>query len=482
MSDSVLYIGIFIVYFSALIGISFLVNKKTSASGYLTGNYDSIWWLITLGLVGDSLSGVTYLSVPAATIKTSAYYFQVVLGFFLGYWIIAFVFLPRFYRQNFISIYGYLGERLGKEAQRCGAIIFLISRSFGAATRLYLSILALHRIVFHSWIPFEGAVIIATSLIFLYTVRGGIKTLVWTDAFQSLFLILGVLSVLYFLWDSSLLSAGEIWSNVRILDTDIFSKSFWGKQFFGGIAIALTMTGLDQNLMQKNLSCRTLAEAKLNLLHFSWLMLFVTAIILIQGIYLADFLLLHPIASSIKTDLILPTVVMGYCSLSIKILFLLGLLAASFSSADSVLPTLTTSFHFDILERPMTKKSKNSIHGFFAVLLLVGILLLHRYSTSAMIEIILLIASYTYGPMLGLFAFAYTHKSEMPKGSIVISCSLAPLLTYIIVTIFEKYTLYHFGQEILLINSAITYVLLYMRYKEGFEEIKMERVNESFIK
>jgi Na+/proline symporter len=481
-----------LVYFTCLITISRWAEARGSrhhqTEGYLTGNHQSIWWLVTIGLIGDSLSGVTYLSVPASTLKNSAYYLQVVLGFFIGYWIIAEIFIPQFYRKKFISIYGYLEQKLGYHAQKTGASFFLISRCFGSATRLYLSVLVLHQILvlqlqsssfsfatqIAPFLSFPIMACFAIGLILLYTIRGGIQSLVWTDTFQSLFLMGGTVAVFLSLFYhipplTMATQAGEsprwlqLWSQVKIFDFDPLSKQFFIKQILGGIAVAITMTGLDQNLMQKNLSCRNLHESKLNLKHFSWLMLLVTGFIILEGIFLGDYLSFYPLTTAVKPDLILSTVVMNSFSPIVQILFLLGLLAATFSSADSVLPTLTTSFQLDILHRPMTESSKNKIHIGFALLLLGLMLVLYRFNNQNMIDLILLAASYTYGPLLGLFTFAYFKKSSTTlKRPVLIPvlCILSPFITYGLVQMIETLTTYRFGQEVLILNASLTYLLL----------------------
>lgn len=469
------------VYFAILLGISYITTRQVSSDAYFIGNKSSKWYVIAFGMLGDSLSGVTFISVPGAVLLTSFGYFQIVLGYFIGYFIIAHILLPLYYRMNLVSIYGYLHERYGAKTQRTGSYIFMISRILGSAARLYLATSVLQLFIFDAWnIPYWVSVTVIIVAIWLYTIRGGIKTLVWTDAFQSGLLIAGVICSIYAICMEMDMSLGDAMNKVshhpysRIFYWDIWDKSNFFKQFIGGIFIAVCMTGLDQNMMQKNLSCRTLAESQKNLQWFSVIMLIVNLFFLSLGVLLYIYadtkgisLPLKP-DGSVFTDQVFPFLALNHLGLFAAIFFVVGLTAATFSSADSVLTTLTTSFYIDILGHKADEESSNhlryAIHIGFAAILLVAILIIRATNTSTVIDIVLKIANYTYGPLLGLFAFGILTARRIKDGWIPWICLVAPIIAYILdlnPIVFGEHK-FQYGNTILIINGLITFVLLFL--------------------
>jgi solute:Na+ symporter, SSS family len=469
------------VYFAILLLISYWTTRDLTSVSYFNGNKSSKWYIVAFGMLGDSLSGVTFISVPGAVIAAKLGYFQIVLGYFVGYFAIIFILLPLYYRLNLVSIYSYLRERFGIYTQYTGSFFFILSRILGSAARLYLAATVLQLFIFDAWgVPFWVTVSIIILLIWLYTTRGGIKTLVWTDVFQSALLILGVVFSIIAISSSLGISLASIPSLVYHNDLsqmffwDINEKSFFWKQFIGGAFIAACMTGLDQNMMQKNLTCKTLGESQKNIFWFSIIMLITNLFFISLGvllyIYTEQMGLSLPLkaAGGIDTDKVFPFLALNHLGLMASISFIVGLTAATFSSADSVLTTLTTSFYIDILgkdpESSTDSKLRNIIHLSFAVVLLITILIIQALNTSAVIDIVLKIASYTYGPLLGLFIFGLFSKRRPIDYLVPVICILSPLVTLYIdlhpFSIDSKPFIY--GNLLLMINGALTVFGLYI--------------------
>lgn len=481
----VLIISFIAVYFCFLMGIAWYTSRKSTAESYFLGNKTSPWYAVAFGMIGDSLSGVTYISVPGKVGTAHFSYLQLVLGYFVGYFIISHILLPIYYKLNLTSIYEYLKSRFGKNTQKTGALFFIISRILGAAGRLYLVAGVIQLFVFDQFetfhVPFWVSVSVILGLMLLYTYRGGIKTLVWTDTFQSLFLVLGVV-----------LSVAAIISKLDISFTEAISKvtgseytetffwdwkksNFFFKEFLGGIFIAVAMTGLDQNMMQKNLSCKSLGEAQKNIFWFSVIMVIVTVIFLSLGallyIYYNQSGIAIPVseAGKVLSDKVFPNLALNHLGVFAGLVFIIGLTAATFSSADSVLTTLTTSFYIDILEydrneslnEAQKKKRRTTIHVLFAVLLWLVILVFHALNQKAIIDTILMLAGYTYGPLLGLFALGLFTKINLNDKLVPVICLVAPVVTYLLANNF-KFILgeYQIGNELILINAVITIALL----------------------
>jgi SSS family transporter len=473
-------------YFLFLLGIAWYTSRKTSASAYFLGNKASPWYVVAFGMLGDSLSGVTYISVPGKVGSAHFSYLQLVLGYFVGYFIISHILLPIYYKLNLISIYEYLKSRFGKNTQKTGALFFIISRVMGAAGRLYLAAGVIQLFVFDQFetvhVPFWVSVSVILVLMLLYTYRGGIKTLVWTDTFQSLFLVLGVILSIVAIINKMDISFGDAVKNVMASDyTETFfwdwrKSNFFFKEFFGGIFIAVAMTGLDQNMMQKNLSCKNLGEAQKNIFWFSIIMVIVNIFFLSLGALLYQYyassgvgIPSDPTTQKILTDKVFPNLALNHLGVFAGLVFIIGLTAATFSSADSVLTTLTTSFFIDILEydknEQLSEKEKarrrTIIHILFAVVLWIVILFFDILNQRAIVDTILMVAGYTYGPLLGLFALGLFTKINLKDAFVPIVCLIAPVLTYLIANTWKSVLgTYQVGNELILINGLITVLLL----------------------
>ncbi len=468
-----LIVGFVALYFLALVLISYITSRGASNKAYFLGNNQSPWYAVAFGMIGDSLSGVTYISVPGAVGAAKFSYLQLVLGYVAGYFIIGAVLLPIYYRMNLTSIYTYLETRFGVAAQRTGSFFFLLSRLLGAAGRLWLAVSVLQIFVFNSFgVPFELSVSIIIGLMLVYTYRGGIKTLVWTDVFQSSFLLLGVVLSIVAITQSLNFSFVEMISAIKdspytqVFFWDPVPKNFFLKQFLAGAFIAVAMTGLDQNMMQKNLSCRSLGEAQKNVYWFSFVMFLVNVLFLCLGAMLYVYVESKGIALPEKTDALFPMLALNHLGTFAAMVFIIGLTAATFNSADSVLTTLTTSFYIDFLWMDKSNASEKNktltrhlIHIGFAVLLLLVIMLFQALNDQAVIDTILKLAGYTYGPLLGLFAFGILTKRKATDKFIPLLCLIAPLISYYLnefaPVLFKGYQI---GNELLIINGAITFL------------------------
>lgn len=473
-----LILGCIAAYFGFLLGIAWYTSRGAGNAAYFLGNRASPWYAVAFGLIGDSLSGVTFISVPGRVRDAQFGYLQTVLGYVVGYVVISQVLLPLYYRLRLTSIYGVLETRLGVSAQRTGAVFFLLSRLLGAAARLYLAVGVAQRFVFQAWgIPFWLSVSGIIVLILAYTYRGGIKTLVWTDTFQSAFLLLGVMLSVGVLAGALDLGPRELW---RVVWDGPYSRvfvwewapadSFW-KEFVGGAFIAICMTGLDQNMMQKNLSCRSLAEAQKNIRWFSVVVVGVNALFLALGALLYEFARSRGLSVPERTDLVFPTLALEHLGSVAAVVFLLGLTAATFSSADSVLTTLTTSFCVDILgmERrsdwgEATKtRLRHAFHLVFAGLLLVAILVFEAMSNAAAIAMVLKIAGYTYGPLLGLFGFGLLSRRRVAGWAVPCVAVMAPAVcAWLDLRSATLFGGYRFGNELLILNGVLTWAGLWL--------------------
>jgi Na+/proline symporter len=470
---SPLIISICIIgYFSLLLLISWFTSKNASHHDYYIGNRQSAWYLVAFGLIGDSLSGVTFVSVPGAVASQQFSYMQLVFGYLVGYIVIARVLLPLYYKLNLTSIYSYLGTRFGPNAQKTGSFFFLISRLIGAGFRLFISATVLDVFIFSQWnIPFWLTVSVIILLILLYTYRGGIKTLVFTDTLQSGFLLMGVvLSIVAISRElnygfADMVFAVKDSSYSQIFFWDWREKSFFFKQFFSGAFIAIVMTGLDQNMMQKNLSCRSLPEAQRNLYSFSIVLIFVNLFFVALGALLYIFATSKGIPLPQRTDQLFPLLALNHLGVFAAIVFILGITAATFSSADSVLTTLTTSFCIDFLNidtstvEDQHRLTRRWVHVGFSFALLLLILLFEKINNDAVINSVFTAAGYTYGPLLGLFAFGLFNKRIASDRWIPMICLSAPLITWFIdMNSVAWLNGYKFGFELLILNGALTYL------------------------
>ena len=466
------------VYFLFLIGISYFTGKNDNNLSFFKANNKSPWYVVAFGMIGASLSGVTFISVPGWVAGSKFSYMQIVFGYFFGYLTIAYVLLPIYYKANITSIYEYLGTRFGVITHKTGAFYFFVSRVLGASFRLFLVATVLQYFMFDEWnIPFEFTVFFSILLIWLYTYKGGIKTIVWTDTLQTFFMLFAVFAAIYIILDSfgwSLLdglNSQEFKKYSQIIFTeDVNDKKFWLKSFLGGMFIAIAMTGLDQDMMQKNLTCKNTKEAQWNILSLGFVLIIVNFIFLFLGallfIYAEKNNISIPMEKGIlKTDLLFPKIALtGNLGLPIAIFFVLGLIAAAYSSADSALTSLTTSFCFDFLNiQSKDKKKQKNIrkltHVGVSILLIVVIIIFKRVLKDNVISSLLTVASYTYGPLLGLFAFGIFSKQKLHEKLVPIITLLSVVFTAILSNNskvwFHGYT---FGFELLIINGLITYL------------------------
>ncbi len=470
------------LYFGGLLLIAYLTSKNSTADSYFLGNKTSPWYAVAFGMIGDSLSGVTYISVPGKVGMGHFSYLQLVMGYFVGYFIISKVLLPIYYKMNLVSIYSYLETRFGRNTQKTGAFFFILSRVLGASGRLYLAAGVIQFFVFDQLtsvhIPFWLSVSVILGLMLLYTYKGGIKTLVWTDTFQSLFLVLGVVLSIGVIISKMDISFATAFTNVvssnysQTFFWDYKKTNFFFKEFIGGIFIAVAMTGLDQNMMQKNLSCKSLAEAQKNIFWFSIVMVIVNVFFLSLGALLYQYYNTAGIdiptnleTGKIITDKVFPNLALNHLGMFAGLIFIIGLTAATFSSADSVLTTLTTSTYIDIFEydknKNLTEKQKATkrtlIHIGFALLVWLVIIVFDVLNQRAIIDTILMLAGYTYGPLLGLFTIGLFTKLNLNDKFTPIVCVTAPVLTYLFANYILKYVSdYQIGNELIIINAGIT--------------------------
>jgi SSS family solute:Na+ symporter len=469
------YIILLIVaYFSVLILISFLTGKSADNKTFFKANNSSPWYLVAFGMIGASLSGVTFISVPGWVEGQNMSYFQMVLGYVVGYAVIGLVLLPLYYRLNLTSIYTYLEDRFGKYSYKTGASFFLLSRTIGAAFRLFLVANVLQIILFDAYgIPFWVTVSITILLIWLYTFKGGIKTIVWTDTLQTLFMLIAVGVCIYTISDEMEIS--NIFSYVADNDLsktfffeDVNAGNYFWKRFLAGAFVAIVMTGLDQDMMQKNLTCRNLKDAQKNMFWFTIVLVIVNFFFLALGVLLTDYAQQNGIDA--HKDQLFPIIATkGNLGLATAIFFLLGLIAAAYSSADSALTSLTTSFSIDILEidkqedKKMQEKTRKKIHILFSLILIATILIFKYFiADESVIAKIFTFANYTYGPLLGLYAFGLFTKLKVKDKMVPFICLASPFLTYLVNYLALASIGFDFGFSLLILNGLITFIGLYL--------------------
>jgi len=468
--------SIIIVYFLALITISYFTSRGADTNTFFTAHRQSPWYLVAFGMIGSSLSGVTFVSVPGNVGKVGFQYFQVVLGYLVGYWVIMYLLLPLYYKLNVISIYGYLEQRFDKYTHKTGAFIFLVSRSVGSSLRLFLAATVLQLFLFDAWgVPFFATVALTIILIWVYTFKGGVKTIVWTDTFQTLFLVGALIITVWHIANALGFSLPEMVNAIHEKGyakffefNDINSTLFFPKQFFGGMFITIAMTGLDQEIMQKNLTCKNVGEAQKNMFWFSLTLVLVNLLFLTLGALLFIYCNQKGISIPKYSDELYPTLALNELGPMVGILFLLGITASSYASADSALAGLTTSFCIDFLnfkdkDEPTKVKQKFIVHLSFSVLFLVIILVFKELNNRSVIDAVLQVAGYTYGPLLGLFAFGIFTKRKLSGIAVPMVCLISPILSYILsdnsVAWFGGYKI---GIEVLIINGLITFVGLWL--------------------
>ena len=469
-------------YFLLLLLISYFTGRNDSNVDFFKAGKSSPWYLVAFGMVGASLSGVTFISVPGWVADSEFSYMQVVFGYFLGYMVTAYLLLPIYYKQNVTSIYEYLDKRFGFVSYKVGAVSFFISRVLGAAFRLFLVAIVLQQFVFDAWnVPFELTVTLSILLIWIYTFKGGIKTIVWTDTLQTLFMLVSVGLSIYFIlgkldWSfTEFLSSTELKQyNQIVFADDFFEKRHLLKSFLGGMFVTICMTGLDQDMMQKNLTCKTLKDAQKNMVSFSVVLVVVTFVFMLLGALLYIYAEKYQIAMPMmdgkpKSDLLFPEIALNSgLGMTVAITFMLGLIAAAYSSADSALTSLTTSFCVDFLgieKKPENsqKKIRKLTHIGMSILLIIVVITFKYVLNSNVIDGLLTVAGYTYGPLLGLFSFGIFTKHRLKDKYVWI---VALVVVAIIVMLgeipSENLGGYEFGYELLPLNGLLTFIGLWL--------------------
>ncbi len=465
-----------VAYFVMLLFVAYRTSRGSDNESFFIGNRNSNWMLVAFGMIGTSLSGVTFVSVPGAVSRDSFSYFQITLGYFLGYLLIAFILLPLYYRIHLTSIYNYLNERLGFISYKTGAAFFILSRVLGATARLYLVVNILQESILSEFhIPFWLTTLIILLMILLYTYKGGVKTIVWTDTLQTTCMLGGMVICVFFILHhlnlnlSGALQAMQIKGYSKIFFTDPNSKLFFLKQIIAGVFITVTMTGMDQEMMQKSISVRTLKDSQKNMVVLGFIMLVVIFLFLFLGG------LLHLFAASenlsVTGDHLFPELALHHMPNTISVIFIIALISALFPSSDGAITALTASFCIDILginrnqklAEEHRKKIRQRIHLVFIFVFLIFVLIYKWISSDSMIGIILKVATYTYGPLLGLFSFSILTHRNLRNDLVPLVCILSPVLCFFL----DKYQQYffgnfHIGLELLLINGIFTFIGLFL--------------------
>ncbi len=472
----------FLGYTFLLFLITFITARKANNEGFYIGNKRSPWFVVAYGMIGASMSGVTFMSVPGWVGASQFSYFMVVVGYLFGYIIIANVLLPLYYRLNLTSIYTYLEQRFGFWSYKTGAFYFLLSRVLGASLRMFLVIYVLQKFVFDAWgFPFWLTVIIFIALIILYTFKGGIKTIIWTDTLQTTFMLLALVVSIVLISKNLDFSFSELVSKIfnsdysRIIVTDWAPRNNFVKQFFSGMFITIVMTGLDQEMMQKNLSCRNLHDAKKNMISFS----FITVLVNFIFLFLGAALLMYASAKGIdvtklaSSDDIFPTITIHHLGAFAGLIFFIGLISAAYPSADGALTALTTSFCIDFLgiqKKPeLSEKRKTRIryvvHICFALIMLSVVIVFRSFYDKALIDKLFTIAGYTYGPLLGLYSFGLFTKMQVKDRWVPLVAVLSPLICYFLSDNSYAWFGYRFGFELLILNGLLTFLGLVLLHK-----------------
>ena len=484
---SMIILTCFVLYTVLLFFVTWLTSRKASNDTYFRGDKKSPWYVVAYGMIGASLSGVTFMSVPGGVYSGQFTYLPLVLGYILGYIVIAYVLLPLYYKLNLTSIYSYLGQRIGGASERTGSLFFIISRLLGSALRMYLVVFVLYEFMFKAWgVPFWIPAVVFIVLILAYTFRGGIKTVIWTDTLQTTFLLLAaIVTVVYILSEMDisivdLLAQMTESGKTKVFETDWQNDKFYLKQILSGAFITITMTGLDQDMMQKNLTCKSLKDAQKNMITFSLSLVVVNVLFLVLGgalIYYSQqtgFALPVNEAGAVVNDKIFPSVAF-HLSAFTSVVFVIGLVAAGYSSADGTLTALTTAFYHDFLyldkNQQYTEQQKiklrKLIHISFAVVYLLIIIAFKPFHTESLIDTLFDIAGYTYGPLLGLYAFGLFSKYQVRDKYVPIVAILSPVICYILKMNSEEWLWgYRFGFEIILLNGLLTCLGLFLIRKQ----------------
>lgn len=473
---------VFVAYTLLILLVAHLSSRKSNNNAFFTGNRKSPWFVVAYGMIGASLSGVTFMSVPGGVYSGQFTYFGIVLGYIIGYAVIAFLLLPLYYKLNLTSIYSYLEIKFGKSSEKTGALLFIISRLIGSAIRMYLVVFVLYEFVFKAWgMPFWIPALIFILLILVYTFKGGIKAVVWTDTLQTTFLLLAAVMTVIIILKTLNISFGELMSistergYTKLFETDWSHNKFFVKQILSGAFITITMTGLDQDMMQKNLTCKSLKDAQKNVMTSSFFFVLVNVLFMSLGAaliyYVQEVGLQLPVNESgvVVNDKIFPTVAFSLNKIT-AIVFMLGLIAAGYSSADGTLTALTTTFCFDFLHfdkndkitEEQKIKYRKLIHIVFAFLYLLVIIMFRPFHNESLIDKIFEIAGYTYGPLLGLYSFGLFVKNRKPNDKYVPIIAIAsPIISYLLNLYSQDlFWGYQFGFEILIVNGLLTFTAL----------------------
>ncbi|HQI71241.1 MAG TPA: sodium:solute symporter [Bacteroidales bacterium] len=472
----------FILYTIMLFVVTWITSRRTNNDSYYVGNKSSPWYVVAYGMIGASLSGVTFMSVPGLVGTQQFTYMGLVFGFLIGYTVIATVLLPLYYRLNLTSIYSYLNQRFGFWSYKTGAFYFLLSRIIGASFRMFLVVNVLQVFVFDYWgVPFWLVVLVFIILIVLYTFEGGVKTIIWTDTLQTTFMLLGVVLSIYFISNELGIGLGDIFKKIsdagytKVVETDWHNKNFFLKQFFSGAFIAIVMTGLDQEMMQKNISCRNIKEAQKNMFTFSGILVIVNILFLTLGAVLYMYASSKGIGLPTKSDNLFPEIAFNHLGPIAGLIFMIGLVSAAYPSADGALTALTTSFCVDFLgfkdksklDEKQKKKVRYAVHLSFATILLIVILIFRALNNEAVINAIYTAAGYTYGPLLGLFAFGLFTKHAVKDRYVWIVAIISPVLCYFLSMYSEVlFNGYKFGFELLILNGLLTFTGLFLLRKK----------------
>ncbi|HEY8398194.1 MAG TPA: sodium:solute symporter [Flavihumibacter sp.] len=475
MSPTLLFTFV-IAYFALLLVVAYITSRNSTNDSFFIGNKNSNWMLVAFGMIGTSLSGVTFVSVPGTVAVSAFSYMQVVIGYLLGYIVISYVLLPIYYKMNLTSIYNYLQQRFGFTAYKTGALFFILSRTVGATARLYLVINVMQVFILDKLgIPFIVTALVILLMILLYTFEGGVKTIVYTDTLQTSFMLLGLVVCILYIMSNLGLGFGETMSALadkgytNIFNTDVNSKGFFLKQILGGAFITIAMTGLDQEMMQKNISVKTLKDSQKNIMTFSVIIVFVNFLFLLLGGLL--YLFAAENGLSVAGDDLFPTVALNYLPPITAVIFIIGLISALFPSADGALTALTSSFCIDMLgikrnpnlAEAQQKRIRMTVHLSFTVVFMLCILIFKWIDNKSIIGVILDLAGYTYGPLLGLFSFGILTRRQFPDSFVVtLICLISPVISYLI----SRYSGdmlggYQIGIELLLINGMITFLGLW---------------------
>ncbi len=457
-------------YILLLMLVSHSTSKSASNDAFYRGERKSPWYVVAWGMIGASISGVTFVSVPGMVLNTQMTYLQTCLGFILGYALVAFVLLPIYYKLNLTTIYSYLSKRLGKKSYHTGASFFLLSKMTGAAARFYVVCIILQRFVLDAWgIPFWITVPVMVSLIWLYTRKSGIKTLVWTDSLQTLCMFSALALIIYQVMgqlnlgfmDTVKAIANDEHSRIFVMDDWWSKQNFW-KQFFSGVFIVIVMTGLDQDMMQKNLTCSSLRDAQKDMCAYSVAFVPANLLFLSLGVLLVLLAQQRGVAIPTAGDEFLPMFAStGLLGQSVSVLFTLGIIAAAFSSADSALTALTTSFCVDICEREGDERLRKRVHIIMAIVFIAFILLFRLVNSTSVIDAIYVMCGYTYGPLLGLFAYGLLTKKSTHDPLVPYICVASPLICFAIDYMAGEWWGYRFGYELLMLNGLLTFMGLY---------------------